>query len=107
MISSKKTIGISFAGQYLELVLHFLSVLVLARILSPEEVGVYSVAAFLMAVLHAFRDFGVPQYLIQEHELTTEKIRAAMGVMIILALAVALVLFLSSWAIAEFYGNPE
>lgn len=107
MISAKKSIGISFAGQYLELVIHFLSVLVLARILSPEEIGVYSVAAFLMAVLHAFRDFGVPQYLIQERELTTEKIRAAMGVMIILALAVALVLFLSSWAIADFYGNPE
>ena len=107
MISAKQSIGISFAGQFIEIIIQFLSVLVLARLLSPEEIGVYSVAAFLMAVLHAFRDFGVSQYLIQEHELTTEKIRSAMGVMIILALAVAGVLFLSSWAIADFYGNPE
>jgi len=107
MNSTKKTIGISFAGQYLELIIHFLAVMVLARLLSAEEVGLYSVAAFLMAVLHAFRDFGVSQFVIQEPELTHEKIRAASGVMIILALTVASVLFCSSWLIADFYGKPE
>lgn len=105
--STKKSIGISFATQYVELTIHFLGVLVLARILSPDEIGTYSVAAFLMALLHVFRDFGVVQYLIQERELTSEKIRSAMGVAIILALVVALVLLASSGMIAGFYDNPE
>jgi len=103
MTSTKKSIGISFATQYVELVIHFLGVLALARILSPEEIGTYSVAAFLMALLHVFRDFGVVQYLIQERELTKEKIQSAMGVAIILALAVAAILFASRGFIAEFY----
>lgn len=107
MTSAKRSIGISFAGQYLELIIHFLAVLVLARILSPEDIGTYSVAAFLMAVLHTFRDFGVVQYVIQEVDLTAEKIRSCMGVAIMLALAVAAVLLISSGLIARFYDNPE
>jgi O-antigen/teichoic acid export membrane protein/peptidoglycan/xylan/chitin deacetylase (PgdA/CDA1 family) len=104
--SAKKTIGISFATQYVELGIHFLGVLALARILSPDDIGTYSVAAFLMTLLHMFRDFGVVQYIIQEHDLTAEKIRSAMGVTIILALTVALVLLGGSGLIARFYDNP-
>jgi O-antigen/teichoic acid export membrane protein len=106
LISTKKSIGISFSTQYAELVISFLGVLALARILSPDDIGTYSVAAFLMAMLHVFRDFGVVQYIIQERELTTEKIQAAMGVAIILALTVAIILLASSGMIARFYENP-
>ena len=106
MNSTRKSIGISFATQYVELIIHFLGVLALARILSPDDIGTYSVAAFLMTLLHVFRDFGVVQYIIQEHELTTEKIQSAMGVAIILALAVALVMWACSGLVADFYDNP-
>jgi O-antigen/teichoic acid export membrane protein len=107
MFSLKKSIGISIAGQYVELILHVFATMVLARILTPAQVGVYSIAAFMMALLNIFRDFGVVQYIIQERDLTTEKIRSAMGVAIVLALAVAIVILASSRMIADFYENPE
>lgn len=107
MSFTKKTLGLTFITQYLELSIHFVGVLVLARILSPHDIGVYSVAAFLMALLHVFRDFGVANYIVQEHELTTEKLRAAFGVAIILAWSVALVLYLSSAWIAHLYNTPD
>ena len=106
-MSAKKFIGISFAGQYLELVVQFLVVLVLSRVLSPDDIGVYSVSAFLMTLLHVFRDFGVTQYLIQERELTREKMRSALGVAIILAMLVSMTLLLCSSLLARFYGKPE
>jgi O-antigen/teichoic acid export membrane protein/peptidoglycan/xylan/chitin deacetylase (PgdA/CDA1 family) len=106
MTNTKKTIGISFATQYLELVIQFVGVLVLARILAPEDIGTFSVAAFLMTLLHVFRDFGVVQYIIQARELSTVQIRSAMGVSILLALAVAAVMFASSGLVADFYQNP-
>jgi O-antigen/teichoic acid export membrane protein/peptidoglycan/xylan/chitin deacetylase (PgdA/CDA1 family) len=104
--STKKHVGVSFATQYFEMTIHFLAVLVLARLLTPEDIGTFSVAAFLMAFLHMFRDFGVVQYLIQEHDLTNDKIRSAMGVSIILALAVAAILLASSGFLGRFYSNP-
>lgn len=106
-MSTRKHIGISFATQYLDMTIHFLAVLVLARLLTPEDIGTFSVAAFFMALLHMFRDFGVIQYIIQEQDLTEDKIRSAMGVTIILALIVSLFLFASSGIIGRFYGNPE
>lgn len=106
MTSTKKTIGISFVTQYVELAIQFLSVLVLARVLAPSDIGTYSVAAFLMTLLHVFRDFGVVQYLIQENDLTRAKIQSAMGVAILLAMVVAAVMLACSGAIARFYDNP-
>jgi O-antigen/teichoic acid export membrane protein/peptidoglycan/xylan/chitin deacetylase (PgdA/CDA1 family) len=106
MTSTKKSIGISFATQYVELAIQFLSVLVLARVLAPADIGTYSVAAFLMTLLHVFRDFGVVQYLIQERDLTRAKIQSAMGVAILLAMVVAAVMLACSGAIARFYNNP-
>jgi O-antigen/teichoic acid export membrane protein/peptidoglycan/xylan/chitin deacetylase (PgdA/CDA1 family) len=106
MTNTKKNIGLSFATQYLELLIQFIGVLVLARILAPEEIGTFSVAAFLMTLLHVFRDFGVVQYIIQERDLSSDKIRSAMGVAILLALAVASVMLAGSGLVANFYRNP-
>jgi O-antigen/teichoic acid export membrane protein/peptidoglycan/xylan/chitin deacetylase (PgdA/CDA1 family) len=105
-LSGRKAVGISFATQYTEMGIQFVSVMVLARILSPSEIGTFSVAALLMTVLHVFRDFGVAQYIIQEREMTRAKVQAAMGVAIILALAVAAALFAISGTVARFYANP-
>lgn len=104
--STNKAIGISFATQYVEMGIQFLGVLVLARILSPNDIGTYSIAAFLMALLNTVRDFGVVQYIIQERDLTREKIQGAMGVAIMLALTVALILYGCSGTVARFYNNP-
>jgi O-antigen/teichoic acid export membrane protein len=107
MNNVKKSIGISLAGQYVELLINIMAVMVLARILTPADIGAYTVAAFLMAVLNIFRDFGVVQYVIQERQLTTDRIRSAMGVTIMLAFAVAAILLVSSRPIAHFYGDPQ
>lgn len=106
-VSARKAVSISFATQYVELAIQFVSVIILARILSPAEIGTFSVAALLMAMLHVFRDFGVAQYIIQEPELTNEKLQRAMGVSIILALAVAIVVFAGSGIAARFYENEK
>ena len=106
MTSTKKSIGINFVTQYLELTIQFIGVLILARLLTPADTGVFSVAAFLMVLLHMFRDFGVVNYIIQEVDLTSEKIQSAFGVAIILALLVAAIMLISSDAVAHFYDNP-
>jgi O-antigen/teichoic acid export membrane protein len=107
MSTIKKSLGLSFATQYAELAIQFVGVMVLARLITPEEIGIYSVAAFLMAVLHVFRDFGVGKYIIQVEELTRERIRSAYGVAVILAWVIALVLLAASPLLAAFYGEPR
>ena len=44
----KRSLGIAFITQYAELAIGFVGVMILARIITSEEIGIYSVAAFLM-----------------------------------------------------------
>ncbi|MES2900219.1 MAG: oligosaccharide flippase family protein [Pseudomonadota bacterium] len=107
MSSIKHSLGIAFLTQYAELVIQFVGVMILARLISSEEVGIYSVAAFLMALLHVFRDFGVGKYIIQVDTLTPEKIRSAIGVAYLLGWLMGLLLLASSGALAAFYEEPR
>ena len=65
MNSVRKSILYSLAQNYLILVTQLITSMVLARILSPAEVGVFSVAAALSGLASVVRDFGVAEYLIQ------------------------------------------
>jgi O-antigen/teichoic acid export membrane protein/peptidoglycan/xylan/chitin deacetylase (PgdA/CDA1 family) len=105
-MNGRKAIGISFATQYVEMGIQFLSVMVLARILSPSEIGTFSLAAMLMTMLHVFRDFGVAQYVIQERDLSSAKLQSTMGVAILLALFAGAVLCALSGPVSRFYDNP-
>lgn len=58
------------------------------------------------AIASMFRDFGVAEYLIQEKDLTRDKIRAALGVNIAVSWLVAVLLLLGSAFVARFYGEP-
>lgn len=103
----KKSLGLSFATQYAEMAIQFVAVMFLARLITPEEIGIFSVASFLMAALHVFRDFGVGKYVIQVEELTPERIRSSYGVSIVLAFAIALILLASAPLVARFFKEPR
>jgi O-antigen/teichoic acid export membrane protein len=101
--SVRKSLGISALDSYLTIVLQIASTVILARILTPEQIGIFAVAAVFAALASNFRDFGVAEYLIQEKELTPDTIRAALTVNIAVSWLMALLLFCAApWA-AEFY----
>ncbi len=85
----------------------FLVTLVLARLLSPAEIGVFSMAAVLLAIAHALRDFGVSAYLLQEKELTPERIGAASGVLITASWLLGAGMFAASGWIADYLHEPR
>lgn len=105
--SIKRSLGISVITQYIELAINFVGVMILARIITSEQIGIYSVAAFLMLLLHVFRDFGVAKYIIQEPDLTRERMRSALGAAMLLAGGVALIMYLLRYPVAKFYGEPQ
>ena len=97
----------SFAERYLGLMISIASTMVLARLLTPGEVGIYSMCAAFTAVAGILRDFGVSEYIIQEKELTRGKLRSAYAVAFIVAWSIGLVAFASRDVLAEFYKEPR
>ncbi|MFM2086141.1 MAG: hypothetical protein RLZZ237_1010 [Pseudomonadota bacterium] len=97
----------SFAEKYTVLLLGMVATMVLSRLLTPAEVGVYSLGAVLMALAQVVRDFGVGQYLIQEKTLDMDKLRAALGTSLIVAWLLAALVLIASGPLAHFYEEPR
>jgi O-antigen/teichoic acid export membrane protein len=97
----------SFAEKYTLLLLNTAGTMVLARLLTPAEVGVYAVGAVLVGLAQALRDFGVGMYVIQEKDLTRDKLRAALGTSVLVAWSLAACVLLASWPAARFYHEPR
>jgi O-antigen/teichoic acid export membrane protein len=106
-MSTRAALVWSFAERYASFAIGLASTLVLARLLTPAEVGVFSLCMALMALLGILRDFGISEYLIQERELTRERIASATGLALAIAWPVAAAVFLLRGVIAGFFGEPR
>ncbi len=103
MAGVRKSFLLSLADSYLTVVLQLASAVIISRLLTPAEVGIFAIAAVFSAMASAFRDFGVAEYLIQERELTSQKVRAALALNILVSWAIAAVLYVVAPHAADFY----
>lgn len=106
-MSSRLALAFSFLDRYAGLLLSILSSMVVARLLTPAEIGVFSVAMVLLSFISAMRDFGAGQYLVQEKELTTDRIRATWTVQLGLGLGFALIVLAAAVPVSHFYAEPR
>lgn len=106
-MSTRKSLVFSFLDRYSGLVITVVSSMAIARLLTPAEIGVYSVTMVLMMFASTVRDLGAGQYLVQEKDLTIERIRAVWTVQLGLGLGLALLVVLASFPVASFYNEPR
>ncbi len=89
------------------MVIQFVTSIVLARLLTPAEIGVFVVALAVILTLGALRDFGIPRYLLKEREITEAKLATVFGVSLLFGWSLAVAIYLGRHAAARFYGAPE
>lgn len=106
MSKLRRSLVINFLTSSGAALLQFITSIFLARLLSPSEIGVYSMAMVFVGIAHMFRDFGVPSYLQREANLTPEKIRSAIGVMFASTWSMATILYLVSGSIGAWFHEP-
>ena len=83
------------------------SSMIIARLLTPEDIGLYGVAAALMGVAHIVRDFGISSYLIQEKNLTEEHKRTAFTLTLIIGITLFSITYLIAEPVAAFYDDQR
>jgi O-antigen/teichoic acid export membrane protein len=106
MADLRRSLVITFFASSGSTIIHFVVSLILARLLLPSEIGVFSMTVVFVNIAHVFRDFGVGSYLLREPDLTNEKIRAAIGVLFTSSGVIALILFCASGWIADWFDEP-
>jgi hypothetical protein len=106
MVNLRRSLVINFFSSSGATIAQFVVSIVLARMLSPGEIGVFSMTVVFVNIAHIFREFGVGTYLQREPELTPEKMRAATGVMFTTSWIIAIALYFSSPWISQWFKEP-
>lgn len=106
-MSTRRALAFSFVDRYSGLVIHTVSAMFVARLLTPAEIGVYSVVMVLLGFVAVFRDFGAGQYLVQRPELTAEVKRATWTLQAGLGLMFALTVCIGATPLALFFADPR
>ncbi|MFA3790731.1 oligosaccharide flippase family protein [Aliiglaciecola sp. SL4] len=107
MSSLRRALVYSFAGKYSVLTIDFLAVMLISRILTPEEIGLYSIAAASIVIGQVLRDFGLSLYLVKEKDLSTEKIQTCFTISLAICWAITLFYYVMSPFAAKFFGRVE
>ena len=87
--------------------MQFVSSIFIARLLTPDEMGIFALSMSVAALMTSLRTFGIGNYLIREPDLDLDKIRSAFGVMLAVSWFLGLLLYLARDFVADFYERPS
>ncbi|MFP3978295.1 oligosaccharide flippase family protein [Marinobacter sp. KMM 10035] len=82
------------------------SSMIIARLLTPEEIGTFAIASAVVMIMSEFRILGAGSYLVREDELTREKISSAMGLTMLLSWGLGGSIWVVAGFMSEFYDLP-
>ncbi len=93
-------------AQYYSFILTFTASLILARyFISPEELGLFSIAFAAISLIAFLQDFGVGRYINGERDLDREKIRTAFTLSLLISWGIAAICVGLTWPLSAFYDN--
>lgn len=85
----------------------FILGIVLARLLTPEEYGIFGLLIVFITISQVFIDSGFSQALIQNRNRTYKEISTVLTFNIIVSILCYIILYISSPFISEFYNSIE
>ncbi len=97
----------TIGGKLLARMLDFVSLLVLARLLRPEDFGLVAIATSVLVIVEAILDLPLNQALIRQPALTARMLDTAFTLGVLRGAAISLTMVTISWPIAFFYGDPR
>lgn len=103
----RRAIAFSFLDSYLGIALNLVSFTLLARLLTPQQIGLYSVVLAIISVTQMIRDFGLVNFIIQKKELSDDHVSSAWAMSLILGGSLFALIQLCAPLIGSFYNDTE
>lgn len=103
MSSIRSSFLFSSISQYLNKILSFGFIVIIARMLTPDELGLYAIATAVVVVATEFRLMGATNYLVRAETIDRQTIRSGLGLTFCICWGMGFCVFLASSLIASFY----
>lgn len=102
----RRSLFVSVFGTYAAFAVQIASSIVVARLLSPREMGVWSIAQGAIFISATLRDFGAGDYLVRSGEINKAAIGRVFALMLSISLACAGLLWASRGFIGSYFHEP-
>ncbi len=107
MTSVRRALALSFIERYALIAISLLSNILLARLLTPKEIGIYSVSLAVVGIAQVLRDFGIGNFLIQEKQLKETHISTAFGISLLIGGGLFVITYFLAPYASDFYGEDQ
>lgn len=97
---------VTFGGQGIKIVVQTLSVMLLARRLTPQDYGLIAMVVAIIGVGEIFRDFGLSSAAVQARTLSKEQRDNLFWINAAIGFTLAAIVFSGAGLIARLYGQP-
>ncbi|WP_410218883.1 lipopolysaccharide biosynthesis protein, partial [Paracoccus sp. (in: a-proteobacteria)] len=94
-------------AQIVKLGCQITSVIVLSRLLQPEDFGIVAMAAPVAAFIGLFLDMGLTQATVQKKNITHAEINSLFWINMAVSTLLSAIMILISPLVAQFYGEPQ
>lgn len=98
---------VTLGAQGLRIAVQILSVVILARLLTPHDYGLLAMVTAIIGVAEIFRDFGLSSAAIQARSLSTKQRDNLFWINTALGLALSTLVFFSAPLLAAIYRQPD
>ncbi|HXE56836.1 MAG TPA: lipopolysaccharide biosynthesis protein [Gemmatimonadales bacterium] len=100
--------GIAWTGamKWLAQLLSWVSTIVIARLLSREDVGIYALATLYMGFVQLVSEFGLGSAIVQRRDLSPRQIAELGGLSVALGVGLWALSVVAAWPVAAFFEAP-
>jgi PST family polysaccharide transporter len=98
---------VTIAAQAAQLLLNLLSIMVLARLLTPKDFGLFAMVTTVMGFLRVFKDAGLSTATVQRDRITHAQVSNLFWINVTMNGAISLILAAGAPIIAWFYREPR
>ncbi|SFR58731.1 Membrane protein involved in the export of O-antigen and teichoic acid [Marinobacter daqiaonensis] len=106
MSQVRRAVIFSSITRYSVMLIGLVSMMAVARLLTPDEIGTFAIASGIVMLISEFRILGAGAYLVREVELTAEKVRAGLGLTILISWGLGFAILIVAPLAADFYELP-
>ncbi len=94
-------------SQIITQIISWSSTLIVIRLLAPQDYGLFAMAGVVLVLLNTMNGYGLASALIREPEVTEQRLRQTLGMLILLNGGLALIQFLAAPFVAAYFKQPE
>jgi len=103
-MSVRRSLTWTYLAQALSFLLTFGSTVVVARLVSPRDFGIFAMAAAVTTIINVFMQFGLAKYLMRETELSRELLRTLFTVNVIMSMVYVAMILVGALAAGRLFG---